>query len=203
LGDEKSRYLEKLRDIDLVLVTHSHFDHMANVCDILEKNPGAKYVGIFEIANHIQEKCGPRNEGVGMNIGGTWVFEKNGFKLPITLVHSTHSSDIGAPTGFIIRFPEFSVYHPGDTGVFSDMELFSRLYDIKLALLPIGSHFTMGIDEAVEATRLLKTKYVIPMHYKTFPVIDADPEEFKKKVEGETDAKAIIISPGEEHTFEL
>ena len=203
LGDKKEEVLNELSGIDLVLVTHSHFDHMGNVCDVLSKNPSAKCVGIFEIANHIQEKCGGGNEAIGMNIGGTWIYEKNGFKLPITLVHSTHSSDIGAPTGFIIRFPGFPVYHPGDTGLFSDMELFGKLYNIKLSLLPIGSHFTMGIDEAVEATRLLNTEYVIPMHYKTFPVIDADPVEFKKKVGEKSGAKAVIISPGEEYTFEF
>ncbi len=203
LGDLKNEWLNKMTDIDLLLLTHGHFDHMGDACEILKKAPNATYVGIYEIYNHISQKCGVNNEGVGMNIGGTWTFKKEGIEIPITMVHSTHSSDVGSPTGFIIRFPGFTVYHPGDTGVFKDMSLFGELYDIKLALLPIGSHFTMGIDEAVMATKLIKPKYVIPMHYNTFPIIEADPYEFKKKVEGETSTEVIVLKPGESYTFKL
>jgi L-ascorbate metabolism protein UlaG (beta-lactamase superfamily) len=203
LGDEKKVWLKKLDGIDLILITHSHFDHMGNTCEVLKNNPKAKYIAIYEIANHIQEKCGATGEGIGMNIGGTWTYSKEGLNIPLTLVHSTHSSDIGAPTGFIIRLPQFPVYHPGDTGVFTDMKLFGEMYGIKLALLPIGSHFTMGIDEAIVATKLIRPRYVIPMHYKTFPVIEADPKVFKRRVEEETETEVIVLNPGETHIFKL
>lgn len=203
LGDLRRNWLEKLSDIDLLLITHGHFDHMGDVCDVLKKASKATYVGIYEIYNHISQKCGVANEGVGMNIGGTWIFKKEGLEIPITMVHATHSSDVGAPTGFIIGFPNFPVYHPGDTGIFKDMELFGELYNIRLALLPIGSHFTMGIHEALTATKLIKPKYVIPMHYNTFPIIEADPYEFKKKVEAETETEVIVLKPGESYTFQI
>jgi L-ascorbate metabolism protein UlaG (beta-lactamase superfamily) len=203
LGNDKKKVIETLRDLDIILVTHSHFDHMGNICEVLGENPNSRYVAIFEIMNHIQSTCKLSNEGIGMNIGGTWIYSKDKFRLPITLVHSIHSSDIGAPTGFIIQYPKFHVYHPGDTGLFTDMGLFGDLYGIDLSLLPIGGHFTMGIDEAVSAVKLLKTKYVIPMHYDTFPVIETDPNKFKEKVERETDAQVIILSPGEEYTFDI
>ena len=203
LGEKKNEYLKKLTDIDLLLITHSHFDHMGNACELLRNNPDTKYVAVFELANHLQKECDTANEGIGMNISGTWYYKKNGFKLPITMVHSFHSSEIGVPTGFIVRFPRFSVYHPGDTGLFYDMTLFNKLYNIELAFLPIGGHYTMGIEEAKEAVKLLEAKYVIPMHYKTFPIIDADPKVFKEKVEGETDAKVIILNPGESHIFQI
>jgi L-ascorbate metabolism protein UlaG (beta-lactamase superfamily) len=203
LGDKKSKELNELRDIDLLLLTHSHFDHLANACDILKQNKNTKYVAIFEIMNHIQNTCKVENEGIGMNIGGTWTYKKGGTEVPITMVHSHHSSDIGAPTGFIIQFPRFHIYHPGDTGLFTDMKIFSELYKIDLALLPIGGHFTMGIDEAVKAVELLQPKYVIPMHYKTFPVIEADPNIFKRRVEEEYDTRVVVLNPGEVYEFKL
>ncbi len=190
-----------IKDVDLLLVTHAHQDHVGDSCEILKNNPGAKIVAIYELASHIAEQCGAK-EFIGMNIGGTWRFEKNGVETLITQVEATHSSmGIGAPTGFVIRFPNFSVYHAGDTGVFPGMELIGRLYKVRLALLPIGSHFTMGIPEAVEAVKLIKPEAVIPMHYNTFDLIKADPNEFKEKVEAATSTKVVILKPGETKTF--
>ncbi len=203
LGDTKEKWLEKMSDTDLLLLTHGHFDHMGDACEVLSRAPKATYIGIYEIFNQISKECGGKNEGVGMNIGGTWTYKKNNLSIPITMVQATHSSDYGSPTGFIIKFPNFPVYHPGDTGVFSDMRLFGELYNIRLALLPIGSHFTMGIPEAVKAVELIRPKYVIPMHYNTFPLIEADPYEFKKKVEEKTDTEVIVLKPGESYTFEV
>ncbi len=203
VSSEKDKWLEKLKNIDLLLITHSHFDHMGNACEILKLNDKIKCVGIFELANYIKDECKVANECIGMNIGGTWIFRKEALEIPITLVQSMHSSEKGMPTGFIIRYPNFTVYHAGDTGLHSDMTLFGRLYNVKLALLPIGGHFTMGIDEAIEAVRMLETKYVIPMHYNTFPIIQANPDEFRERVEKETMAKAIILKPGESYTFSI
>ncbi len=189
------------KDVDLILVTHAHQDHVGDTCEILKNNPKAKIVAVYELASHLAEKCGAK-DFVGMNIGGTWKFKKNGVEVLITQVEATHSSmGIGTATGFVIRFPGFTIYHAGDTGVFSSMELIGKLYNVTLALLPIGSHFTMGIDEAVEATKLIKPEYVIPMHYNTFDVIKADPNEFKSKVEESTSTKVIILNPGESNTF--
>jgi len=193
---------DEIRDIDLILVTHAHGDHIGATCEILKNNSQAKVVAIYELAEHIGKECGRSDATVGMNIGGTWIFKKGSAEIPIIQVQAMHSSQgIGEPTGFIIRFPEFSVYHAGDTGVFSSMEIFGRLYDIRLALLPIGSHFTMGIDEAVEAVKLLKPEYVIPMHYGTFPVIKTDPTKFKEKVESITSTRVVILKPGESKSF--
>ena len=192
---------EEFKDVDLLLVTHAHQDHVGDSCEILKNNPSAKIVAIYELASHIAEKCGVE-DFVGMNIGGTWKYKKDGVEVLITQVEATHSSmGIGAPTGFVVRFPGFSIYHAGDTGLFSSMELIGRLYNVRLALLPIGSHFTMGIDEAVEAVKLIKPEYVIPMHYNTFDLIAADPEEFRKKVEESTSTKVIVLNPGETKTF--
>jgi len=193
---------DEIRNIDLILVTHAHVDHIGATCEILKNNSQAKVVAIYELAEHIGKECGRSDATVGMNIGGTWIFKKGSAEIPITQVQAMHSSQgIGEPTGFIIRFPKFSVYHAGDTGIFSSMEIFGRLYDVRLALLPIGSHFTMGIDEAVEAVKLLKPEYAIPMHYGTFSEIKADPTKFKEKVESITSTKVVILKPGESKSF--
>ncbi|AMM54508.1 metal-dependent hydrolase [Pyrococcus kukulkanii] len=186
---------EDFRDVDLILVTHAHGDHLGDAGEIA-KLSGAKVVAMYDIANYISEKY-RGVETVGMNYGPT---EVDGVK--IVQVPAWHSSSdgkysIGNACGYIVEIDGVKIYHAGDTFVFRDMELFAELYGpIDVALLPIGGHFTMGPKEAAKAVELLKPKYVVPMHYNTWPPIAADPEEFKKLV-GEK-AKVVILKPGEE-----
>jgi len=178
---------------DIVLVTHDHGDHGYAEALGICKNTGATFVAINELAH----KAGSQgvkeihtlNIGGSVNIGG----------VVVTLVQAFHSSGVGAPTGFIVRFPSSSFYHPGDTGIFSSMSLFVELYSpIDLFLAPIGSYFVMDVHQAALATKLLKPKNVIPMHYNTFPVIEANPEKFKALVsETSPSTKVIILKPGE------
>jgi L-ascorbate metabolism protein UlaG (beta-lactamase superfamily) len=178
---------------DIVLVTHDHGDHGYAEALGICKNTGATFVAINELAHKAGsqgvENIHTLNIGGSVNIGG----------VVVTLVQAFHSSGVGAPTGFIVRFPSSSFYHPGDTGVFASMELFAELYaPIDLFLSPIGSYFVMDIHQAALATKLLKPRNVIPMHYDTFPVIEANPEKFKHLVsEASPDTKVIIIKPGE------
>ena len=97
----------------------------------------------------------------------------------------------------IVDFGKVSVYHAGDTGVFRDMELIGEMYKPDIALLPIGGHYTMSPDEAVEAVKMIRPKVAIPMHYNTFPLIKQDPERFRKLVENETKTRVIIPKIGE------
>ncbi|MFX1482877.1 MAG: metal-dependent hydrolase [Promethearchaeota archaeon] len=178
---------------DIVLVTHDHTDHgFVEGRDICKKT-GAIFVALNELAikagDQGVEKIHTLNIGGSVSIGG----------VVVTLVQAFHSSGVGAPTGFIVRFPSNSFYHAGDTGVFSSMKLFTELYaPIDVAFLPIGSLYTMDIHQAALATKLLKPRNVIPMHYNTFPVIEANPEKFKALVsEWSPDTNVIIIKPGE------
>lgn len=183
--------LDEVPKVDLVLATHSHPDHYSNVVDIVKRD-GALFVGSYELATDVESKGG---RAVGMNIGGTYRYKG----LAITQVRADHSHEKGPATGFVLRHPEGSLYHAGDTGLFYDMVLIRKLYNPEVALLPIGSHFTMGVEEAVEAVDLLKPRYVIPMHYNTFDVIKADPHEFKRKAEERVPgASVIVLKPGEE-----
>ncbi|NJE25521.1 metal-dependent hydrolase [Thermococcus sp. MV5] len=188
---------EEFEKVDLILVTHAHGDHVGDSVKIAQRT-GAKIVAMYDIANYLVEG----NAGIttiGMNYGPTKV---DGVKL--VQVPAWHSSSdgkysIGNACGYIVEFEGVKIYHAGDTYVFKDMELFAELYGIDVALLPIGGHFTMGPKEAAKAVELLRPKYVIPMHYRTFPPIAKTPEEFKDLVGDK--AQVIILKPGE--VFEL
>ncbi|MEN3044324.1 MAG: metal-dependent hydrolase [Candidatus Hydrothermales bacterium] len=186
---------------DIILLTHAHGDHIGDTIEIAKKT-NAKVYSIHEIYVYLQSK-GIKNS-IGMNIGG---HVKDG-DIEIIQTEATHSSSIqegdkiipgGDPTGFVIKFENnFTVYHAGDTGVFSGMEIIGKLYKPDLALLPIGSHYTMGPLEASYACKLLKPKFVIPMHYGTFPILTGTPDEFKNQLDPSLNIEVIILKPGEE-----
>jgi len=188
----------KLRDyenrkLDYILVTHDHGDHIGEAVK-LAKMTGATIVGVYEVTLYAEEEG---VKGIGGNIGGALKISD----LEIVLTPATHSSSRGVPVGFIVRGLDLSFYHAGDTGLFSDMIFIGELYKPDVAMLPIGGHFTMGIREAVKAVELIKPKIVIPMHYNTFPVIQADPLIFKKIVEEITSVKVIVLKPGETYVY--
>lgn len=178
-----------LPKVDVVLVTHSHTDHFGDAPEIVRKF-NAYFVSSYEVAQKI-----PGGKSIGMNIGGTVTIGN----LKVTQVQAVHSHEEGPATGFVLRHPEGSLYHAGDTGIMSDMSLIGKLYKPKVALLPIGGHFTMGIEEAVEAVGLIQSRVIVPMHYNTFDVIKADPYEFKRRVEEKYHGVIVeVLKPGEE-----
>ena len=177
---------------DIVLVTHDHGDHGYAEALGICKNTGAYFVAINELAHKAGsqgvENIHTLNIGGSVNIGG----------VVVTLVQAFHSSGVGAPTGFVVRFPSGTFYHPGDTGVFASMQLLGEMYKMDLAFLPIGGYFTQDIHQAELAVKLLKPKAVIPMHYNTFPEIQANPEKFKGMVETSSPGVRVeILKPGE------
>jgi len=178
---------EEFKKVDVILVTHDHGDHLGDAIEIA-KNTGATFVGIYELSQYALSQG--VKEAVGMNIGGSTVVKD----LEVIMVPAFHSCEKGAPVGFVVQHGTESVYHAGDTSVFSDMKLIGELYKPKLALLPIGSHFTMGPKEAAKAVELIKPKVVIPMHYNTFPVIRQDPHEFEGLVKEVAPEVRVIIA---------
>lgn len=192
--------MKNVEKADLILVTHGHGDHLGDTLSMVEKT-NAKIVVIPELGKYLAQK-GAKNV-VGMNKGGT--ITSHG--IAITMVNALHSSStmegeqivyLGDPAGFIIRFENgFTLYHAGDTGIFGDMKILGEIYNPELSLLPIGSHFTMDPREAAYATKLLRSKYVIPMHYGTFPVLTGTPEDFLKWMKEVPQTKVLVLKPGE------
>ncbi|MGY5874805.1 MAG: metal-dependent hydrolase [Candidatus Thorarchaeota archaeon] len=177
---------------DIVLVTHDHGDHGYTEGIEICKKTGAFFVAINELG--IQAKSDGVENVHTLNIGGSVEIDE----VTITLVQAFHSSGVGAPTGFIVRFPNGTFYHAGDTGVFSDMAIFGELYKPDVALLPIGSLYTMDIIQAVKAVELIKPKYVIPMHYDTFPAIETNPAKFWQLVATKVKGTVVqVLKPGE------
>ncbi|HUT72362.1 MAG TPA: metal-dependent hydrolase [Desulfatiglandales bacterium] len=193
---------EDITKADFVLVTHDHFDHVADAARIV-KATGATLVGMPETVGRLKDEEGvPDSQivfGTGMNIGGT----ASSDGISITMTQAFHSSQTGSPAGYIIKLEDgFTVYHAGDTGIFSSMKLLGDLFKIDLALLPIGGVFTMDPKQASVAAKLLEAKTVIPMHYKTFPILEQDASLFAEIMGKEAShIQVVILDPGQEHTF--
>jgi len=177
-------------EADIVIVTHDHGDHgFDDAVEIAKK--GATFVSMFEMASRASEKG--VKDTVGMNIGGPAMVKG----LKILLTQAFHSGTAN-PSGVVVIGKEGSFYHAGDTGLFGDMKLIGALYRPKVAMLPIGSHFTMDPVQASLAVKFINPEIAIPMHYGTFPVLTGTPEKFKELVAKRApDTEAIVIKPGE------
>jgi len=185
-----------LPKIDYILVTHGHGDHIGNTVELSEKFD-ATVISNFEICNYLKTKGVKKIHP--MHIGGSKEFEFGKLKMTPAL----HGSGIienneiiygGTPGGFLIS-SEKTIYHAGDTGLTKDMELL-QLQNVDVAILPIGGNFVMDVDDAVKAAEMIQPKIVIPMHYNTWDVINADDKRFKMLIE-KLGIKCVILKPGE------
>lgn len=187
-------------DADFILISHGHFDHIADAASIANRC-GAKVLAIFEIAQWLANEHNVQDT-VGMNIGG-------GIDMPfgrVQMTHAIHSSQLpdgsygGNPGGFVISFAEGNVYFACDTALFSDMQLIGKP-GIDLAVLPIGDLFTMGIDDSIAATKLINPNRVAPAHFNTWPPIEQDAKAWGERITEETEASPVVIEPGESITL--
>ncbi len=184
---------------DYVLVTHAHGDHWGDVPELAGRT-GATVIGTAEVATYAERL---ELKAHGMNVGGTHRFPFG----KVRLTPAWHSSSFpdgtygGMPTGLVLDIGGFRIYHAGDTALFSDMRLVGDL-GIDLALLPIGDNYTMGPTDALEAVKLIRPRYVMPVHFGTFPLLEQDPAAFKRRVEAETSAKGLVLEPGEDMQLE-
>ncbi len=192
--------LKKPERVDLILISHGHGDHMADVVDLAKKhNP--QIICNYEIYLWLDSK-GVKSVSA-MNKGGS----QTAGDVEVTMVHAIHSSGIqdggqvvygGEPCGYVLRLPGgLTLYHAGDTGVFGDMKLIGELHSPDLACLPIGDLYTMGPREAALAIRLLNVRHVVPMHYGTFPPLTGRPETLRELTRDVAGLEIHALKPGE------
>jgi L-ascorbate metabolism protein UlaG (beta-lactamase superfamily) len=182
-------------ETDYIFVSHAHADHLGDTYEIAARTD-ATIISTAEIVN----ECLNRGlNGHSMHVGGKFKFDF-GY---VRVTPAFHGAGIpgGHACGFIINFHGFTVYFTGDTGLFGDMKLFGEIEKIDLLLIPIGGNFTMDLDDAVYAVRLTNTGTVVPCHFNTWPVVAADPEEFRDKVEKTTNSRCLVLAPGESAEF--
>ena len=199
-GNPKAAVQASEVDPTHVFLTHGHADHIGDTVDIA-KRTGARCVAIVELANELGES-GVENV-VDPNLGGTVEFEGGWVRL-VPALHTavSPSGTPHMPAGLVINLGGRTVYHLGDTALFSDLRLVGERDSLDGALMCIGGHYTMDRHDAAIAARLLGASTVIPCHYDTFPPIETDAEAFKEDVEGRTDSRVAVLQPGETHSLQ-
>jgi L-ascorbate metabolism protein UlaG (beta-lactamase superfamily) len=190
--------MKKPPKVDLILVSHGHFDHIDDLL-LCARDSGAAVVGIFELCDWLGRKgiqnTSPMNKGGSQDVAG----------LRVTMTDARHSSGyvdngqmvyMGESAGYVVRLEDGrAIYYAGDTCLFGDMRLIGELYKPEIAFLPIGDRFTMDPVQAAKACEFLGVRQVVPMHWGTFPLLTGTPEQLRKLVPAGVDV--LELKPGE------
>lgn len=182
--------------VDVIILTHAHNDHVGDTVELAKRNDAlvitnadlATYLGWQGVRTH------------GMNIGGAYEFDFGKVKMTQAFHGSGYATEDqqiiygGMPAGVLLFAEGKTVFHAGDTGLFSDMKLIGERHPIDLAFLPIGDNFTMGPEDAAVAAEFLQAKLVVPIHFNTFPPIKQDPQQFINLLQ---ENKGRVLQPGE------
>ena len=190
---------KKIPQVDLILVSHGHFDHMDDLVRVARET-GASVAAIYEVCEWLGRKglqnLAPMNKGGSQEVLG----------LRVTMTDARHSSGyvedgqmvyMGEPAGYVVRLEDGrTLYYSGDTCLFGDMRLIGELYRPDIAFLPIGDRFTMDPVQAARACEMLGVRQVVPMHWGTFPLLTGTPAQLKALVEPKG-VQVLELKPGQ------
>lgn len=208
--------ISKLGRVDYILLTHGHFDHVGNAVEIAKKT-GAELITNSDLARNLVAVEGyPKDKVKAGNVGGTIALPKAGAR--VTLVHAVHGADLllskppesgsvtvpgGNPAGMVLEINDGpTIYHTGDTDVFSDMKLIAEFFKVDLMLACIGGNFSMDPVRAALAVEWVNPKHVVPTHYGTFPILAGTPAQFKAALDKRgLGSRMVEMKPGEDRTF--
>jgi len=208
--------LEVFGKVDLILVSHAHFDHTADVPALAKKTNAVAWGPAGLNQSWITLGVLPPELSQRFGKGGT-IMPWGPSSVKITATHAEHSSEYvwknpatgkdethvgGEPVGFMIELEDgFKIYHMGDTGPFGDLKFIGEYYKPDLILIPIGGHFVLNPKDAAYVTKeWLKPKFAIPIHYGTIPQLKGTPEEYLQAL-GSTETKAMVLQPGDKVNF--
>lgn len=183
-------------NVDVIIVTHGHGDHLGDTIELAKRNHSL-VIANFELATYLSWQ-GLNTHG--MSIGGAYQFDFGKIKLTPAfhgtglMTENNQIIYLGMPAGVLFTAEGKTIYHAGDTGLFSDLKLIGDQHPIDLAFLPIGDNFTMGPEDAALAAQFLKAKHVVPIHYNTFPPIKQDPHKFVDLLEPN---QGVVLESGE------
>ena len=187
--------------VDFIFVSHGHAHHNGDMITLSKKNK-APIIAVPELTYYAEKESAITYP---INLGGS-------ANLPfgfVKMMHAQHSSSIiidgklqyaGDAAGFLIKADNKTIFFAGDTSNFGDMAIFGKAFDIDVAFLPIGGRFTMGPAEAAICATRLNAKYVVPIHYNTFPEIQQNPDDLVTKL---PQGVVKILTPSQNGTFDI
>ena len=183
-----------------VVLTHGHADHIADAAAVAKRNNAVLFAP-YELAAHMQaqgvEKTEPANPGGKIKTPFGFVAFTRAHHSSSIQAENGDSKYLGVACGVVLRMGGKTVYHAGDTDLFSDMKIIGEIYKPDLAILPIGDRFTMGPELAARAAEFVAAPLAVPCHYNTMPAIAQNPDDFRPR-----GIKVKILQPEDSLTLD-